>query len=114
MGDLAFSTVGMDIETAVWAHILIITVVLNNSTMGIYADSRFPVVVDEYQLKTLSGNFAEVSRALGAHSEQAVTPDEIVPAFRRALEANSAGKPAVLEVLTKEEGVFSNCTLRPS
>jgi len=107
MGDAAFGMVGMDVETAVRAHIPILTMILNNQTMAIYPDSRFPTATARYQMKKLSGNFAQVAQALGAHGERIHKPHEIVAAIRRALEVTRAGQPAVLEVMIKEEGAAS-------
>ena len=112
MGDAAFGTVGLDIETAVRAHIPILTIVLNNSTMAIYSDSRFPVAVDRYDAKRLSGQFAEVAQAMGAFSERVTEPREIIPAIQRGLEATRSGRPAVLEFITKEEGEYSKFQFR--
>ncbi len=107
MGDAAFGMVGLDVETAVRAGIPILTIVLNNSTMAIYADSRVPTAQGKYHLKELSGNFAGVAQALGAYAEQVVHPQEIVPAIGRAQEAIQGGQPALLEMITKEEGAQS-------
>ena len=107
MGDAAFGMVGLDIETAVRAQIPILTIVLNNSTMGIYADSRYPVANLQYQVKRLSGNFAEVAKALGAYSERIGDPDDIVPAIERAQAMTRSGRPALLEFITKEERAYS-------
>jgi len=107
MGDAAFGMVGMDIETAVRAQIPILTMILNNQTMAIYPDSRFPTATARYQMKKLSGNFADVAQALGAHGERIHKPHEIVPGIRRALEVTRAGRPALLEVMIKEEGAAS-------
>ena len=107
MGDAAFGMVGLDVETAVRAGIPITTVVMNNSTMAIYPDSRTPTAVERYGLKDLSGDFYRVALALGAYAEQVTEPDEIGSAMRRAMEANGAGRPALLEFITKEEGTFS-------
>ena len=107
MGDAAFGAVGLDIETAVRAQIPIITIVLNNSTMAIYPDSRYPVAVERYNLKRLSGQFAEVGQAMGAYAEKISDPQEIIPAIRRALEVNSGGQTVLLEFITKEEGEYS-------
>jgi thiamine pyrophosphate-dependent acetolactate synthase large subunit-like protein len=107
MGDAAFGMVGMDVETAVRAHIPILTVILNNATMAIYPDSRFPVATARYQLKKLSGNFAGVAQALGAYGERIHKPHEIVPAIRRAVDMTRGGRPAVLEVMISEEGATS-------
>ena len=101
--------VGLDVETAVRERIPITTIVMNNSTMGIYPDSRMPVAVavERYNTKQLWGNFSGVAEALGAYSERITEPQEIIPAFRRAQEQNQAGRPVLLEFITKEEGVFS-------
>ena len=107
MGDAAFGMVGLDVETAVRCGIPITTVVMNNSTMAIYPDSRIPTAVERYNIKELSGDFYQVGLALGAYAEQIHTPDEIKPAMQRAMEANANGRPALLEFITKEEGTFS-------
>ena len=107
MGDAAFGMVGMDVETAVREGIAITTIVMNNSTMGIYPDSRMPTAVERYNTKHLTGNFSDVAKALGAYSEQITSPDEIASAMRRAQEANQSGRAALLEFITKEEGAFS-------
>ena len=107
MGDAAFGMVGLDVETAVRSQIPITTIVLNNYTMAIYPDNRFPEAVRKYNLKELSGNFADVAQALGAFSERVTEPGEIVPAIHRAQEMNRAGKTALLEFITKEEGEYS-------
>ena len=110
MGDAAFGAVGLDIETAVRADIPILTIVLNNSTMAIYQDSRFPVAVNRYNIKGLSGQFAEVAQAMGAYSEKITDPQDIVPAIQRGLEVTRGRRTALLEFITfitKEEGDYS-------
>jgi acetolactate synthase-1/2/3 large subunit len=112
MGDFAFGSVGMDIETAVRADLPIITIVLNNSIMAIYPDSRFPVAVERYNLKGVTGQYSEVAQALGAYSEKIADPQEIVPAIKRALEINRNGQTVLLEFITKEEGEYSKFQFR--
>ncbi len=107
MGDMAFSTVGLDVETAVRCGIPIMTVVNNNSFMSIYDNSRFPVALQKYQVKSLGGQFAEVAAAMGAYAEKVTEPGEIVHAIQRGLAANAAGEPVVLEFITRDEGEFS-------
>jgi thiamine pyrophosphate-dependent acetolactate synthase large subunit-like protein len=107
MGDYAFGSVGMDLDTAVRERIPILTIVLNNSAMGIYSPERFPTANDIYGTKFLSGNYAQIAEALGCYSERVERPTEIVPAIQRAQEAIAAGQPALLEMVTKEERTFS-------
>ena len=112
MGDMAFSTVGLDIETAVRCHIPILTIVLNNSCMSIYDNSRFPVALEQYDVKRLSGRFAEVAQAMGAYSERITDPHDIVPALKRGLAAVDGGKATVLEFITADEGEYSKFAFR--
>ena len=112
MGDMAFSTVGLDIETAVRCDIPILTIVLNNSYMSIYDNSRFPVALEKYDIKRLSGQFSEVAQAMGAHSEKITDPQEIVPALKRGLAAVEGGKATVLEFITCDEGEYSKFSFR--
>lgn len=107
MGDMAFGTVGLDVETAVRCEIPILTIVLNNSFMSIYDNSRFPVALEKYNVKSLSGQFSEVAQAMGAYSEKIADPQEIVPAIKRGLAATESGRPTVLEFITCDEGEFS-------
>jgi len=44
---------------------------------------------------------------LGAHVECVEKPQEIIPAAQRAARAADDGRPAVLEIITKEDPVLS-------
>ena len=110
MGDLAFSTVGIDIETAVRCEIPILTIIINNAYMSIYDDRRFPVAVEKYNIKQLSGEFTDMCSSLGAFAQQVTEPSEIIPAINRAIEKTEQGQPAVLEFMTRDEGEYSKFT----
>jgi acetolactate synthase I/II/III large subunit len=105
MGDLAFGTVGMEVETAVRERLPIMTVILNNSVMGGYGH-HMPTASERYGANRLSGRYAEVAAALGAFSERITEPAQIGPAIRCAQAANRDGRTAVLEIITKEEPVY--------
>ena len=107
MGDLAFSTVGLDIETAVRCEIPTLTIVINNAFMSIYDDSRFPVALEKYNIKTLSGEFSEVAQAMGAYTEKITVPNDIIPSLKRGRAETEAGKAVVWEFITKDEGEYS-------
>jgi thiamine pyrophosphate-dependent acetolactate synthase large subunit-like protein len=106
MGDAAFGMCGMDVETAVREKIPILIVLLNNGAMGGY-EKHLPVATERYGSKFLTGQYAAVAAGLGAYSERVERPAEIVPAIRRGLEANASGRPALLEMITREEQAFS-------
>ena len=102
MGDAAFGMAGMDVETAVRSEIGILTVILNNGVMTHYGPSM-PYAAERWGSHKLSGEYAKVADGLGAHAQRVDTPDQIAPAIREAMAANQNGKPAVLEIITKEE-----------
>lgn len=105
MGDAAFGMVGIDFETAVRSGIPILTVVLNNNLMGGY-EKYLPVATARYGARYLSGNYAKVAEGLGGYTERVEKPEELAPAIRRAVAEVEAGRPALLEVMTREEAVF--------
>ena len=65
MGDYAFGMVGLDVETAVRERIPILTIILNNSAMGIYDSDRFPVANERYGTKYLTGKLRSGRRSPG-------------------------------------------------
>ena len=105
MGDLAFGTAGMDVETAVRERLPILTVILNNGRMGGYGH-HMPVASERYGSNRLSGEYAKVAAGLGAYAERVEAPAEVAPALRRGIAATREGRPAVLEMITKEEPVY--------
>tara|TARA_B100001123_G_scaffold75696_1_gene85420 strand:- start:378 stop:2018 length:1641 start_codon:yes stop_codon:yes gene_type:complete len=102
MGDAAFGMAGMDIETAARSNIGMTTVILNNSVMTNYS-SHMPYASKKWGSHRFTGEYAKVADGLGAYSEKIDTPDRIPVAIKNALSANSDGKPAVIEIITKEE-----------
>jgi acetolactate synthase-1/2/3 large subunit len=96
----------MDLETAVRNKIGIVTVVMNNSCLGGY-DKHLPNATRLYGTRFLSGCYSKVAEGLGAYAELVEKPAEIIPAVRRAVKAADDGRPALLEIITKEEPVFS-------
>jgi acetolactate synthase-1/2/3 large subunit len=102
MGDAAFGMSGMDVETAVRSEIGILTVILNNGVMTHYAQ-HMPYAAERWGSNRLSGEYAKVADGLGAHAQRIDTPNQLAPAIRNAMAANRNGRPAVLEVITKEE-----------
>jgi acetolactate synthase-1/2/3 large subunit len=105
MGDLAFGTVGMEVETAVRERLPIMTVILNNSVMGGYGH-HMPTASERFNSNKLSGNYARVAQALGAYAERVERPDDVVAAIQRGVAATREGRPAVLEMITKEDPVY--------
>jgi len=108
MGDLAFGMAGMDVETAVRERIPIMTVILNNGCLGGYGKAGMPVAGKLYGTHKITGHYAKVAEGLGAYSERVQRPEEVVPAIERGIRETERGRAVVLEIITKEEPVFSN------
>ena len=106
MGDVAVGMAGTDFETAAREKLGIITVIVNNGAMGGY-EKNIPVATERYGTKYVTGEYARMAEALGAYSEHVTDPDEVGPAIERAKEISSTGQPCVLEIITREEPVFS-------
>ena len=103
IGDYGFGMVGLDIETAVREQIPVFTIILNNSAMGIYRPENFPTANDLYSTKYTGGNFSMMAESMGSYNEQVTNPDLLSNAVKRCVSVVKSGKPAVLEVITKEE-----------
>jgi thiamine pyrophosphate-dependent acetolactate synthase large subunit-like protein len=106
MGDAAFGMAGMEVETASRERIGLLTILLNNSAMGGY-EKLLPVATERYRTKHLTGDYAQVAAGLGAYSERVERPEQIGPAIDRARQATRDGRPAVLEMITREEPALS-------
>jgi acetolactate synthase-1/2/3 large subunit len=109
MGDLAFGTVGMEVETAVRERLPIMTVILNNSVMGGYGH-HMPTASEQFRSNRLSGNYARVAEGLGAHAERVERAEDVRAAMERGITATRDGQPAVLEMITKEDPVYPVAT----
>jgi acetolactate synthase-1/2/3 large subunit len=105
-GDAAIGFTGMDFETAVRERIPILSVLLNNFSMAIEL-AFMPVSTEKYRSTDISGNYADLARALGGYGERVTEPSEIVPAIRRGIEKTQEGTPALLEFITAQEIQYS-------
>ncbi len=105
-GDAAIGMTGMDFETAVRERIPIMSVLLNNFSMAM----EIPVMqasTAKFNTTDISGNYAEFAKALGGYGERITSPDEIIPAIKRGIEATQNGQPALLEFITTKEKNYS-------
>jgi acetolactate synthase-1/2/3 large subunit len=104
LGDGAFGFSGMEFDTLARHGVNVVGVMGNN---GIWALEHHPMkflygysVAAELRPGT---RYDQVVEALGGHGELVRTPAELRPALDRAL---SAGKPALVNVLTDPEVVY--------
>jgi acetolactate synthase-1/2/3 large subunit len=106
MGDTAVGMCGTDFETASRNRIGTITVIINNGAMGGY-EKYLPIAVEKYGTKFLTGDYTKMAESLGCIAETITQPGDIAPALQRAQKTASTGQPVVLEIMTREEPVFS-------
>ena len=106
LGDAGFGMNAMDLETACRSEIATLTVLINNSALGNY-EGHMPVATELYKTKYLTGDYTKVAEGLGAHAQTVRTPEQIIPAIKTAIEVTKNGRPALLEVITKEAPRFS-------
>lgn len=105
-GDAAIGFTGMDFETAVRERIPILSILLNNFSMAIELPVM-KVATEKYRSTDISGNYAEMARALGGYAERITEPGEIIPAIQRAVQQTQEGTPSLLEFITQKEGAVS-------
>jgi thiamine pyrophosphate-dependent acetolactate synthase large subunit-like protein len=106
MGDLAFGMSGLELETAARNHIGTLTILFNNGLLGGY-DKYLHKSTELYGTRFITGNYSKIAEGLGAYTERVERPDEISGAVKRALKANADGKPALLEMMSREENKLS-------
>ena len=99
-GDGAFQMFMKELPTAVQYEAPVTFVVLNNFSLGWVKFSQKrrgnPFVAADF---TSQPDFARVARACQCHGERVEQPADIRGALERALNANTAGKPAVVEFI---------------
>lgn len=108
MGDLAFGTAGMEIETAFRERLSIMTVLVNNSRLGGYSN-YMPTASEKYDSNKLTGDYTAVAKGLGAYAEKVERPEDVKGAVERGIQATKDGRPVLLEFITREEPVFPEC-----
>ena len=101
-GDAAIGFTGMDFETAVRERLPILSILLNNASMAIELPVM-KVATEKYRSTDISGQYAELARALGGYGERVSEPDQIIPAITRAIQQTQEGIPALLEFITQKE-----------
>ncbi len=100
MGDAAIGMTGTDFETAAREKVPILTIVFNNSVLSGYGTGSQDMKSSKYKLY---GDYAKLADALRGYGETVEKPDEIISAIKRAKKALDSGKPAILNIVTKEE-----------
>ena len=106
MGDAAFGMVGLDFETAVRCGVPILAMVSNNFIMAT-EERQMAISHELYRTRDITGNYADMARAMGGYAERVESPSEIGPAIQRARRATEDGQAALLEFMTSHETACS-------
>ena len=91
-----------DLETALRIKTPVIQIVLNNASLAFeyhvqkYVHEEMCPEASEF----LDVPFGDVARAFGAYGERVTTPDQFIPALRKA---EDSGKPAIIDVVISRE-----------
>ncbi len=91
-----------DLETALRLKIPVVQIVLNNCSLAFeyhvqkYVHEEMCPEASEF----LDVPFADVARAFGAYGERVTSPEQFIPAVRRAEES---GRPAIVDVVASRE-----------
>ena len=96
-------------EALVREKIAITTIHINNSGFGGYGPGFWgPGHHPETSAVTPSAilSTTKMAEGLGMHAERVEDSDEVIPAIKRALAANSSGRPALLEMICSQYPVY--------
>ena len=103
IGDGAFGMTGFEMDTAVRYGINTITIILDNSTLEISrgAAERMvghkPISWQSFDIK--GTDYAKVAEGFGALAIRVEKPEELIPAYEKALTAN---KPVLISIATMQ------------
>lgn len=116
LGDAAMGHNAEEIETSLREKLPILSVVSNNSGYAVYS-SRGRSQLQDIDMKVVSPSsvisYAKMAEGLGAYAERVEEPDEIIPALKRGIKENNAGRPALIEVITSKETERISTTIPP-
>lgn len=97
LGDGSLMMTLSEIATAVKYNIPVVAVVRHNEIFGNMRHTQMIHFPGRFIGTSLPiPNLANVARELGAYSERIISPEQIIPSIKRALES---GRPSVLEVM---------------
>jgi thiamine pyrophosphate-dependent acetolactate synthase large subunit-like protein len=110
-GEAGFGYFAGNLEVGVREKIPIITVHINNGGFagygpGFWGPGHHPSTSTVTPSTVYSS--AKIGEGSGLHSERVDDPDEVIPAFKRAVKATKSGKPALLEMICSQYPIFGS------
>jgi acetolactate synthase-1/2/3 large subunit len=110
-GDAGVSYMMGNFEAAARYGIGVTTIHINNGGFAGYGPGFWGPGHDPYTHEVSDHSkacMAAMAKAQGYHAEDVTDPLEIIPALRRAFEANAKNQPAYLEVVCSQHPVYGN------
>jgi acetolactate synthase-1/2/3 large subunit len=110
-GEAGFGYFAGSLEVGVREKIPIITVHINNGGFagygpGFWGAGHHPSTSTVTPSTIYSS--AKIGEGSGLHSERVDDPDEIIPAFKRAVKATKKGQPALLEMICSQYPIYGS------
>jgi acetolactate synthase I/II/III large subunit len=105
VGDGSFQMVMNILPVAAELKLGVTWCILNDGALGSIRDIQTTAFSERYIATefALDLDFAKLAQACGCHGERVEDPDDIDKALKRAVEANAAGRPAVLDFIVAKE-----------
>ena len=105
IGDAAMGHNAEDMETSLREKLPILTVVSNNSGYAIYGPRERTGLPRTLEVVSPSSviSYAIMAEGLGCYGERVEDPDDVIPALKRGIKEVTAGRPALIEVITSFE-----------
>ncbi len=115
-GDAGIGYMFGNLEALVRYRLGVTTVYINNGGFAGYGPGFWGRGHDPYTWQVLDhsvADWSEAARCLGYYAEHISMPGEIIPALRRAFEANAQGRPALVEILCSQYPLFGAWATSP-
>jgi acetolactate synthase I/II/III large subunit len=105
VGDGSFQMVMNILPVAAELKLGVTWCILNDGALGSIRDIQAQAFSERYIATEFAFDldFAKLAQACGCHGERVEDPDDIGKALKRAVDANAAGKPAVLDFIVAKE-----------
>jgi tartronate-semialdehyde synthase len=108
-GDFGIQFCIEELAQAVQYNVPVMVVVVNNGNMGLIRQNQKYVYGVRHEIDIAYGesslvDFVKVAEAYGAYGDRVVRPEDIKPAFARAIDrAISLGKPALIDITVERD-----------
>ena len=112
MGDFGFTFMVEELAVAAKYNIPVIVVILNNAYLSLIRQNQKYAYQYEYAVEMKENHtmmdYVKVAEGFACMGERVTRPEDIAPAFRRAVES---GRPYVIDIIVEEQ---TDCSMGPN